>query len=107
MSSVIDKLLASNFEFEFRPTELQFSLIDSFIRECAGTDLCEVLYDHAGEGYNADKLASFISMLLWQTSDNGSSVCKTLETWIGSKSLLKQAVLKSSQLEVVIGESKS
>ncbi|MBI3561830.1 MAG: hypothetical protein HY080_08950 [Gammaproteobacteria bacterium] len=99
---LIKKILDSEFRDGYRPTDEQSKLIDKFVAQHETDDLCELLYSQMPEGYDPDKMASFFSMLLWYTSDNGTQIAKTLESWAVSEDENKVRISHSDEIEVVL-----
>ena len=92
----------SEFRDDYRPTDEQSKLIDELVAQHENENLCELLYSQMPEGYDPDKMASFFSMLLWHTSDNGSRIAKTLESWAVSEDQNKVRISHSDEIEVVL-----
>lgn len=97
---MFQKLFESEFNEGLRPTQEQFDLIDEIVKGYGDEDLCELLFQKSPKGYDPDKLASFFSMLVWQTSDNGEKVCETLRKWLAGSDLNRIAVARSREFEV-------
>lgn len=100
--SLAQKILDSEFKEGYRPTDEQSKLVDELVAKHENEDLCELLYSHMPKGYDPDKMASFFSMLLWHTSDNGYRITKTLETWAVSNNPSKVRISHSDEIEVVL-----
>ena len=102
MTSLIDKVLNSEFEAGYKPTPEQTKLVDQLVNFYENSNLCEVLYSGIKGTYDPHKLASFFSMLIWQTPDNGAQVCATLEEWAVSNNPFKINVAHSDEIEVLL-----
>ena len=106
VTSIFEKLLSSEFEEGYDSTLEQQELLDEIVEGYyADEDICELLFSKTPENYDPDKLASFFSMLFWQTPDNGSRMFATLEKWAMSDNPRKVRVAQSNQLEVVLNNA--
>lgn len=97
---IVKKILNSKFLNDFRPSPEQIDLVDQLIANCKNDDPCELLLAQAPINYDSDKLAAVISMLIWQTPDNGAQVIETLESWAASNDIRKVRIAHSDQIEV-------
>ena len=102
MSSIVERVLNSEFANGYEPCAEQTLLIDELVRSFNSADYCELLYSGVSEKYDPHKLASFLSMLIWQTSDNGAEISATLEKWAVSDCPFKVAVAHSDEIEVLL-----
>ncbi len=98
--TIFEKLFKCEFDEDLSPTQEQFDLIDEIVEGYQDEDLCELLLRKAPDDYCSDKLASYLSMLVWQTSDNGAKVCQTLSSWLETGDARRVSIASSKEFEV-------